>query len=276
MMTQLLRRRVLGSLTGAIWLASPLAAETSGEALARLLRVDEVVAVMRDEGMKYGDDLDAEMLAGTGGQYFANRVDRIYDADRMEASITQALDDGLNETDIAASMQFYEVPLGQQILSLENAARVAMADPDVDALAREAYREREGSDDARLAAITDFVEMNDLLERNVAAALSSSYQFYRGLVDGGSLEMGEDEIIADVWSEEEEVREDTEGWIYGFLLMAYRPLSDDELVAYNQFSETPAGQALNAALFDGFDKMYRDISYALGKSVAEAMESSDI
>ena len=58
--------------------------------------------------------------------------------------------------------------------------------------------------------------------------------------------------------------------------MAYGPLSDSEMQAYLDFSETEAGQALNGALFDGFDAMYREIYFALGLSVAEALQSSEL
>ena len=64
--------------------------------------------------------------------------------------------------------------------------------------------------------------------------------------------------------------------LFGFLLMAYRPLSDVEMADYNAFSRTGAGQALNAALFEGFEVMYRDISHALGLAAAQAMSFSEL
>ncbi len=60
------------------------------------------------------------------------------------------------------------------------------------------------------------------------------------------------------------------------MLLAYRPLSEPELEAYIVFSETDAGQALNGALFDGFDAMYLFISHALGVQVAQAGTYSDL
>ena len=117
---------------------------------------------------------------------------------------------------------------------------------------------------------------NDLIEANVAGALNASYRFYAGLVEGGAIEMTESEILADVWSQEEETRTDTTEWLYGFLLMAYQPLDADQMDAYVALSASPEGRALNRALFDAFNKMYDDISYGLGLAVAQQMRGQDL
>jgi hypothetical protein len=88
--------------------------------------------------------------------------------------------------------------------------------------------------------------------------------------------MNDDEMIAEVWAQEEEIRSDTDEWLMGYLLMAYQPLSDEELSAYIAFSRTDAGQALNRGLFDGFNAMYTDISYALGRAVALELAASEL
>jgi len=59
-------------------------------------------------------------------------------------------------------------------------------------------------------------------------------------------------------------------------MMAYQPLDDDAMDAYIAFSETPSGRALNAALFEGFERMYRDISFGLGLAAARSMGGSDL
>ena len=64
------------------------------------------------------------------------------------------------------------------------------------------------------------------------------------MVEGGALEMSEGEILADVWAQEEDTRADTEEWLYGFLLLAYQPLSDDQLDDYVALSASPEGRAL--------------------------------
>lgn len=251
-------------------------ADEAAQRLAATLQLDEVITVLRDEGIAHGRELDQDMLGGTGGDYWRRQVERIHDRDRMRAAMVRAFRDGMSEAEIAGSIAFFDTDTGQTILALETSARRAIADPQVEAIARASYDELRGSDDPHFAAVARFVEVNDLLERNVAGVMSATYRFYRGMADGGALDLDEGSILADVWSGEAETRADTESWLYGFLLMAYRPLDADAMAAYNAFSETPAGRALNAALFDGFDALYGDISYGLGRAVAQAMSGSEL
>ena len=114
------------------------------------------------------------------------------------------------------------------------------------------------------------------MEFNVAGGLTANLRFYRGLAEGGAIEMSEAEMLSEVWSQEAEVRADTEEWLMAYLLMAYAPLSDAEIAEYVALSGTPAGQELNRALFAGFDGMYADLSYALGLAVALQMKGEDL
>ena len=115
-----------------------------------------------------------------------------------------------------------------------------------------------------------------MIERNVTTAMNSNYQFLRGLSEGGGLNMSEEEILSDVVGEIEVIRADTTAWLYGYLLMAYSPLTDAELQTYIDYGQTPAGQAMNRALFDGFGTAYQDISYALGRAVALNMLAEEL
>jgi hypothetical protein len=260
----------LASLPGAV------SAQTSGRALSNVLKIDDVISIMHDEGLRYAQDLEDDMLDGEGGQFFRDEVRRIYDPARMGRFVRDALDRTLSDADRADAIAFFDSELGQRILSLENAARVAMADPAVEEIARAAHQDLLGTDDPRLTAIARFIEINDLVDRNVASALGSNFQFFRGLADGAGVRTSDDDILADVWAQEPELRSDTEEWLFAFLLMAYRPLADAELDAYVNYSDTPGGQALNASIFAGFDAMYSAISRDLGLATARAMDGSDI
>ena len=156
------------------------------------------------------------------------------------------------------------------------AAREAMIDESTEAAARERFRAIEGSDDPVLLQVERFVEANDLVEANVAGALNASFQFYQGLADGGALEITEGEILSEVWATEEETRADTRDWLYGFMLMAYTPLKQDQLEDYVALSATEEGRLMNRALFEGFNTMYDSISYALGLAAAREMQGEDL
>ena len=120
------------------------------------------------------------------------------------------------------------------------------------------------------------IEVNDLIDHNVAGALSSNYRFYSGLRDAGGKKMSEGQILDEVWQQEEDIRKETIVWMDAFLYMAYGPLTDAELQGYIDFSETAAGQALNRALFVGFDSLYDLIYYEIGQAVAAELQATDL
>ncbi len=173
-------------------------------------------------------------------------------------------------------LTYFETEVGQQVVTLELEAREAMVESDVEDMARATFRDIDGTGDARLEQLETFVDANDLIEANVAGALNASYNFYTGLAEGGALEMSESEILSDVWAQEEETRQDTREWLYGYLLLAYGPLSDDELAGYIDLSASRAGNLMNRALFAGFNAMYDDISRQLGQASAHQLQAQEL
>jgi hypothetical protein len=252
-------------------------AEAPGAArLLDLLRLPEVVAVMREEGRAYGAELAEEMLADGPSAGWDATVAHIYDADRMAETVRERFLEKMAGVDPAPLVAFFETEAAQRLVANEVAARRAMIDDAVEAAAREAYLVRAQDPDATFRLVRAFVRVNDLVESNVAGALNSNFAFYRGLADGGALEMGESEMLAEVWAQEEATRADTRDWLYGFLLTAYDPLPEAVLERYVELSGTEAGRAMNSALFAGFDRMYAEISYALGLALAREMQATEL
>lgn len=251
-----------------------LSAESGdAEALIETMQLQEMVDIMRAEGLDYGEELGADGARGPG---WMQVVDRIYDAERMMATMETTFTAALGDTDMGPMLEFFRSDDGQEVIALELSAREAMMDEAVEEAAREAFRVVEDTDDARLAQIDDFVAANDLIESNVVGALNANIVFFRGMADGGASDLTEDQIFANAWAQEEETRADTREWVYGFLLMAYRPLADDVLDTYTELSDTEAGDALNQALFAGFNAMYEEISYALGVAMARQAQVQEL
>jgi hypothetical protein len=259
--------------------AFPLAARTV-EDLSRLLRLDEVMEVMRDEGLAYGSDLEAELFPGAGGARWDGMVSGIYDSAAMLRRFEAVFGPDMAADPVAleASIDFFGSARGQQIVELELAARRALLDEAVEEAAKARVEEMRRSDDPRLDLVTRYAEANDLIEQNVAGALNSNLAFYRGMLAGGAFEGGltESDMLADVWSQEAEIRGETQDWLLPFLTLAYDPLSDEDLQDYVAFSETPAGQTLNTALFAGFDVLFGTISEELGRAAAQMIASQDL
>lgn len=245
-------------------------------ALNEALGVPELLEIMRDEGNAFGREIAGEFLPDGGGAGWDGVVARIYDGAKMRASVEAGLAEALPEEHLAPLLAFFGSEPGKRIVAREIEARRAFLDPAVEEAARDAVRNVADAQEARLALIREYVEANDLVEFNVAGGLNSNLRFYRGLNDGGAYEMSEDEMLAEVWGQEAETRADTEEWLMAYLMMAYAPLPDSDIEAYVALSETPAGQALNRALFAGFDGMYGDLSYALGLALSDRMRGEDL
>ena len=256
--------------------APALRARPAINELADALLLNEVADVLRQEGIRYGQDLDRDFLGGRGGTFFAEEVARIYDTSAMLRVLKDNLNARMSESDIAESLMFFDTERGRAILRLEVSARRAMADSAVEDLAKTSYAAAVEDGHGKLDAVRRFIDINDLTERNVAGALSSSYQFFLGLADGGSNNMTDGDITGQIWRQEQEIRADIAQWLGSYLFMAHAPLSDADMQAYLAFSGTSAGQSMNAALFDGFDEMYRTIYYSLGVAVARSLHASDL
>ena len=254
----------------ALTLATPVWAQATRatDALLDQLGLPETVAVMRQEGLDYGEELAGEVVA------------RIYDVERMEETVRRGFASAWEEEDmpLEAIAGFFASAEGQQVIRLEISAREAMIDPGVEEAARDAYRDSldAGAGDPRLQLIADFIEANDLIDANVVGAMNSSYEFYAGLVDGGAFEMSEEEILGVVWDSEADNRSDTREWLFSYMMLAYRPLEEAALRDYVDLASSAQGRALNRALFAGYDRMYAEISYALGLALARQMTAQEL
>jgi hypothetical protein len=239
------------------------------------LKVAELIDIMRIEGADYAETLNVEMLNGQGGSVWANQVDGIYNAQRMSEVVRAGLAK-LSEDHLRQINQFYASETGSKVMDLEVAGRLALMQDDLKILAQDAYEIALAENPETLDPVHTIERVGDMVERNVTAALTANYRFYLGMVDGGAFDSTEDEILKEAWSQEDSVRLDTKIWLFSYLMLSYQPLNDTEMAALVAFVQTPAGRALNAAIFDGFGTMYADTSYALGRAVALNMVGSDL
>jgi hypothetical protein len=260
-----------------LWLiAAPLWADARATVLMDVLKIEEVAQILQAEGLDYAETLNADMLNGQGGAGWQLQVGAIYRPQRMVETLRTYLEAEVQGAQREEVIAFFASDTGAQIIALENAARAAIVDQDIEDAARTRFAEFEGSDDPQLEQITALIESGDMINRNVTAAMNANFQFMRGLSDGGAVKMTEAEMLADVARQQEEIADDTTAWLYAYLLLAYSPLDDAVFDAYLAFAETNAGVALNRALFDGFGAAYADTSYALGRAVALNMVAKDL
>lgn len=256
------------------------AAAPTAAALAEALHIRDLVSILRDEGMSYAETLDEDLFPGRGGADWVRQARMVYDLDAMQGRFMAVFDAEMAKDPeaLASALAFFGSDRGQRILTLEMEARRALLDKSVEDAARARMDEMRADGDPRVAVLDRFVTANDLIEANVQGALNANLAFYRGMVEVGGMgdAVDEGQMLSDVWSQEDDVREETRVWLYAYLAMAYDPLSDDELDAYIAYSESPQGQRLNAALFAAFDAVFVQVSRDLGRAAALQMMGQDI
>lgn len=244
--------------------------------LWEILRMDELVDIMSEEGRDYGARLAEQSFDNGGGPTWAARVAGLYDPDAMASEIRPAFTAMFDGVDTQGLEDFLSSTRGQKIVRYELEARRTLLDTEAEAAAAEAFLTLATQDPVRHGLIHDFIEANDLVEMNVASSLTFTYAFNLGLIDGGMINMSEAEALDDAWAQEEVARDDTLRWLGAQLSVAFAPLSDGELSAYVAVSKTEAGEALNAALFHAFEPTFTRIARGLGEGVARSIEGRDI
>ncbi|GHE95197.1 hypothetical protein GCM10016455_14710 [Aliiroseovarius zhejiangensis] len=261
---------------------SPTAHDTAQaqayDTLWSLLRLNDLLDIMQVEGATMALESDVDLLGHPGGTAWERRVQAIYDIDRLKADAESAMEAALDPAHLEALNSFYASENMQRVVELEISARRAFLEPEVEDRARTAWlsgRALTPHEDA----ILRFVEVNDLVERNVMGALNSNYAFLRAMTDAHPVaaeKLTEQEILFEVWSQETEIRRDTSEWLFAFLSTAYGPVSQKVLDDYVSFSATPAGHALNHAMFEALDQIYIRLSSDLGRAVGEFGAQQDL
>jgi len=260
--------------------ADPAASTVSIAELGEVMQLDALFEVLREEGISYGAELQADMLGGGGGPGWDRAISDIYDIPVLRARFNRALREGLapDPEATAAIIEFFSSDLGTRILKLEIEARRAFLDDAAEDAARVAADKLRAGREPRAGQIERFIEAADLLEMNVAGALSGNLAFMTGMNETGinGNILPQDEVMEQVWGQEAQIRSDTESWLHAYLGLAYSPLTDAELDSYIAFWESPAGERLNAALFNAFDQTFVVVSRDLGRAAGQAMLGQDI
>ena len=261
-MTQILRLVAV-----LVLLAMPALAQNrpAMDRLGAALRLDEIVDIMRREGLATADDLAVEMLGGPRREW-SDALARIYDPARMIATVRSGMDEELGDDEADRISAFFSSELGARIIALELSAREAFMDEGIEQASNDTAMQLPETDPDRFALLEEFIGINNLVESNVVGAMNSNFAFFSGLAEGGMFgeTLAEEDMLREIWSQEPEIRAETTVWLHSYLGLAYRPLSDEELQLYQDFSASDAGQAMNRALFTGFDRMFVHLSRALG------------
>lgn len=260
---------------GAVWAQGAAAVDR----LYHSLGMTQVIEIMREEGLAYGSEMEATFFDGQASDRWAPRVSEIYGQERMEAAVRARMTAVLEAEDLGAMLDFFDTDLGRRIITLEVSARRAFLEPDVEEASKAVYAAMVADKAPRVAQIEAYMAAGTLIENNLVGALNANVAFYKGLMGqggAGPVQLSEEEILADVWGQEPEIRRDTTEWLTAYLALAYQPLTDAEMAAYVTFFETEAGRLLNRAIFEAFDALFIDISFELGRAAGEFLSSQEL
>lgn len=255
-------------------------AEVSVAALSQALQLEALFVALREEGLGYGETLEADMFPGGGGPQWAAAVAAIYDPvtlrELFEASLQAEL--GADPDAMTGILAFFTSDLGQRVIGLEIEARRAFLDTATEEAARVAAENRLANRDPKARLLERFIAAGDLVEMNVAGALSGNLAFMAGMSETGVYgdAMPAEDLMSNVWAQEQQIRDDTTSWLYAYLGLAYDPLTEADLQTYIDFMESPEGKRLNAALFIAFNDVFRQVSHDLGRAAGLAMIGTDI
>ncbi|PUB12697.1 DUF2059 domain-containing protein [Yoonia sediminilitoris] len=248
------------------------------DALFDAMGLAEMIEILRAEGLVHGSEVAQQMLPGGREARWDALVSDIYDPQVMYEEVRAAFDEELAGDDVDAMLGFFQSETGRTIVSLETSARRAFLDQAVEEASKEQAALAAADKTDRFQQVTRFIETGDLIEANIVGAMNSNYAFLSGLIDGGAMPEGltAETALQQVWQQEAEIRATTREWLYAYLMLAFQPLSEEELEAYITFTASPAGQDLNNALFVAFDGMFDDVSRALGLGASRFVISREL
>ncbi len=251
------------------------AASENVDRLTDAMRMSDAMQIFSDEGVDQARVLDTGLLNGTGGAFFQAQIEDLYDPVWMLSKVSEALSETMTDGQLEQAALFFESDLGQTIVSLENSARRAFSDDAIEEMALTAFRDTDRESE-RYRLVEEYIQVNDLIERNVKGGLSADYSFFRGLADGQGIAADDSDMLARLLSQTAQSQKETREWLFSFLLVAYGPLTEAQMRRNIAFSRTEAGRALNDALFLGLDGMFDELSYEMGLTAAQVLGASDL
>ena len=259
----------------AVFLARPLCAEIYQDLYAAL-HMDEVVAVMRQEGLEEAEATAEVYLKTSARANFDGAVDALYAEASIERQLLNGLRAALAEADAELALEFYRTPLGMLVGQLETTGRVAISNDAVEEMAISIAQDALKAKEDRAELLQSAVEEMGLTEYNLSGAFAARFAFLSGLAEADELGITQDQILELIAADQDSLRAEIEQWVLGFVFMAYRPLSDAELTEYLAFQMSATGTALNQALFESFNAVSVNNAGQLGKLLAAALQARDL
>lgn len=250
-------------------------ADTFGQ-LYTALNLQEIVLIMRQEGLEEAEATKEIYLKNIRKDSFNSAIDALYSEAFMETQLRSGLKTALSEDDAEIALAFYQTQLGALASKLETSARAAISNDAVEEMAVSVANDALQAGNKRAKLLKNAVTDMELTEYNLSGAFSARFAFLSGLAEAEELGITQDQIINLIAQDREALRDEIDQWVLGFVFMTYRPLSDEELSQYLAFLLSTPGKALNRALFEAFNELSTQNAGQLGKLLAAAIQAREL
>lgn len=250
------------------------------QSLEDLLGLDALFEILAQEGRDYGEGVGASFFPGRDGAPWQAKVAAIYEPSRLRDAFHAAFEGALAPHDarLAPAYEFLASDLGQKIIALENAARAELLDLEAREAAEVQADRLQRNRDKRLRLIRQLILAGDMIDQNVAGALSGQLAFNLGFAQGAHEAQARDReaLLADLAGQEPQLRQATLESLVSLMVKAYAPLSDAELQSYIAFTGSAAGQQLSVALALSFEAAVTPALRALGQAAGAISAGKEV
>ena len=253
------------AISALIFSAGAAVASPQTDQLVDAMGIPALIAAFSTEGIENGASVDDGILNGQGGNVWAETVRRLYDPARLEEELRAAFAETLDEQVALQALLFFESEVGARVIELEEQARQAMLNPELEAAAKAAPS-------ANSTTITEFLEARNLVERNTDAAMTAQIAFFAGIAETSAQTAPPPETD----EQRAMMQAETERWLRGYYALAQSPLSADDVAIYTAFWETDVAREVDDVLFEAFGSSYATLSFGLGQAAGRLLPQNDL
>ncbi len=196
------------------------------------------------------------MEAGDFGADWSRVAEQVFDRDTMRGIALDILEQTLSEEALAHAAEFYATPLGQRLVTVENASHLSEDAAAREEIGRAAINQWVSEGSKRIGYLQRMNQAIDVADTGVKAVQEIQFRFLMAASNAGVLESEIDEgALRAVMAQNEadlRIRLKESGLISA--AYTYRDISDNDLAAYAEALEQPLMQEvyelLNAVQYE--------------------------
>lgn len=211
-------------------------------------------------------------LTEQDGKRLGQLASRVFTAAELRAEMLRAVASTLTSEDVKAAESWYTSSLGRRITAMEE--RAATEQADVAATKTKASAAMAGASAKRQQQLVALDEAARVSEQTSAIMLNMAFALAYGVAKANNPVLTVDfKAVRSLLANQlapmlAELRTDTPK----LFALTYAALDDEELKAYIEFNRSPAAVKYNAAVIEGMDRSFVQLSLKLGEEYVRSAE----